>query len=400
MLKSHKIPKQPQHIHYCVLIPTYNNAYTLKDVLERVLAVTDQVLIVNDGATDQTPEILNEFSDRTTQYHLPTNRGKGNALKVGLKNAANLGYDFAITLDSDGQHFPEDIPAFIAEAEAHPTKNILLIGARNLNAKGMPRKNSFANKFSNFWYWAETGESLDDTQSGFRMYPLKVINNLSLYSTKFEFEVEVIVKANWHGVTVKNIPIQVFYHPTERVSHYRPFKDFVRISLMNTYLFSVAVLYIKPRDFYRKFKDKGWKRFLREDILRSHDSALKKSLSIAVGTFIGASPFWGFHTILAIGVAALFKLNKVISYAFSNISFPIFIPFLVYGSLKIGGAVLGSETRFSFSEITWDFDFMLYFKQYVVGSFILALLLGLLFGLISYVSLLLYRNFKAQVKHG
>ncbi|MCK0130973.1 DUF2062 domain-containing protein [Flavobacteriaceae bacterium F08102] len=400
MLESPKIQAKKKAIHYCVLIPTYNNANTLSDVLDRVLSQTEEVLVVNDGSTDQTANILEEYHSRTIQIHLSKNIGKGHALRIGLKRAYELGFDFAITLDSDGQHFPEDIPRFIEEAAAFPTTELLLIGARNLNAKGMPRKNSFANKFSNFWYWAETGESLEDTQSGFRMYPLKAINKLSLFSAKFEFEVEVIVKATWHGVTVKNIPIQVFYHPTERVSHYRPFKDFVRISLMNTYLFSMAVFYIKPRDFYRRFKDKGWKRFLREDVLRSHDSPLKKSLSIAVGTFVGASPFWGFHTILAIGVAAVFKLNKVISYAFSNISFPIFVPFLVYGSLQIGGAVLGSETRFSFSQITSDFDFMLYFKQYVIGSFILALMLGLLFGLISYVSLLLYSNFKAQGNHG
>ncbi len=279
------------------------------------------------------------------------------------------------------------------------SEELLLVGARNLYAEGMPAKNSFANKISNFWYWAETGFNLQDTQSGFRLYPVMEINRIKFLGTKFEFEVEVLVKSSWHGVLVKNIPIRVLYDPDERVSHYRPFMDFVRISAMNTWLFAIAIFYIKPRDFYRRFKQKGFKRFFQEDLLGSTDSNLKKSLSIALGTFIGISPFWGFHTILAILLAAVFKLNKVISFAFSNVSFPIFIPFILYGSLKFGGFIMG-RTSLEFDQIDKNFKIGVYLMQYIVGSFALAIVMAVLFGLLGFIYLQMFSKKKKLVDHG
>jgi len=393
------ISQNIEAINYCVLIPTYNNHKTLKRVIDGVLKYTKHVIIVNDGSTDSSKTILSNYTD-LEQIHLEQNKGKGNALRLGLKKAESLGFEYAISIDSDGQHYADDIPLFIDELMSATNKNMLLIGARNLNAKGMPKKNSFANKFSNFWYWAETGHQLQDTQSGFRLYPVKEVNKIKFLSTKFEFEVEVMVKASWRGVFVKNIPIRVLYDPLERVSHYRPFKDFVRISAINTWLLTIAIVYIKPRDFYRKFKQKGFKRFFKEDVLGSNDSTLKKSLSIALGTFIGISPFWGFHSILSIIAAAFLKLNKTISFTFSNVSFPIFIPLIIYGSLKMGGLVLNNKLTFKFERINSDFDVKAHLIQYVVGSFVLATLLAVLFGLIGFIILSVARKSKTQVKHG
>ena len=174
-----------------------------------------------------------------------------------LKKATTLGYDYAITIDSDGQHFPEYIQIFVETLEQAENKNLLLIGARNMKQKGVPGKSSFGNKFSNFWFWFETGIKLTDTQSGFRLYPLKALEKLKFYTKKFEFEIEVIVKSAWNDVEVKNIPIKVLYDETERVSHFRPFKDFTRISILNTSLIFILVFYIKPKNLYRKLKKKG-----------------------------------------------------------------------------------------------------------------------------------------------
>ena len=397
MQNTQEITQKIDNLNCCILIPTYNNHATLDRVIQGVLFYTKHIIIVNDGSTDNTAHILTKYP-RLTQIQLDKNKGKGNALRLGLQKAEALGFEFAISIDSDGQHYPDDIPLFIDALETSLNKRLLVIGARNLNAKGMPRKNSFANKFSNFWYWAETGFTLQDTQSGFRLYPVKEINKIKFLSTKFEFEVEVIVKASWNGIEVKNIPIRVLYDPDERVSHYRPFMDFVRISAMNTWLFIVAIVYIKPRDFYRRFKQKGFKKFLKEDLLGSTDSNLKKSMSIALGTFIGISPFWGLHSILSIVMASVFKLNKIISFAFSNVSFPIFIPFILYGSLKIGGFILG-RTSLDFNQIDENFKIGTYLIQYVVGSFALAIIIALLFGIIGYISLQIFSK-KKEGYHG
>jgi glycosyltransferase involved in cell wall biosynthesis len=369
--------------HFCVIVPTYNNHKTLKRVLDSVLEFTQNVIIVNDGSTDGTGEILKEYA-YLTQIHHTKNLGKGMALRNGFKKAIELSFEYAITIDSDGQHFPSDIPNFIAEIQQQP--NSLLIGSRNMAQENVPKKSSFGNKFSNFWFKFETGIKLSDTQSGFRLYPLKLIPKL-FYTNKFEFEIEVIVRSAWKGVVVKNIPIQILYDPAERVSHFRPFKDFTRISILNTVLVINAILYIKPRDFFRKAKKKGFKKFFLEDILESNDSNFKKAAAIALGIFIGMSPFWGLQTVLLLFFATILRLNKVIAYLSSNVSFPPFIPFIIYGSLKMGSYFVSNESTLVLdSSLTLD-DIQKNATQYIVGSLILASVSAITVGLLSYLLL-------------
>ncbi len=383
--KSLNISQQLSDLKCCILIPTYNNEKTLKRVIDGVLVYTKNVLIINDGATDATPVLLKNYPF-LEQIHFLKNKGKGSALRAGFKAAEKLGYHYAITIDSDGQHYPDDISAFLEALEEEKGKETLLIGARNMTQEGVPKGNSFGNKFSNFWYWFETGIQLQDTQSGYRLYPLKNINKEAYCTTRFEFEIEVIVKAAWNGVKVKNIPIKVLYDETERVSHFRPLIDFARISVLNTWLVLVALFYIKPRDFIRAFKKKGLKRFFFENVLQSNDSNLKKALSIALGIFIGIAPFWGFQTIIVLFLAVLLKLNKAIAFAFSNISLPPLIPFIIYGSLKLGQLIVGGE-GILLQQIEEDFDLATHVLQYVVGSFILATTAALLFGGAGYLIL-------------
>lgn len=368
---------------FCVIVPTYNNHKTLKKVLDSILGYTSNIIIVNDGSNDDTGEILKSYS-QLTQIHHPQNLGKGRALRNGFRKAIEMKFEYAITIDSDGQHFASDIPNFIAEIQNEP--NSLLIGSRNMTQENVPKKSSFGNKFSNFWFKFETGIKLDDTQSGFRLYPLQLIPK-QFYTNKFEFEIEVIVRSAWKGIPVKNIPIQILYDPAERVSHFRPFRDFTRISILNTVLVTNALLYIKPRDFFRRAKKKGFKKFFLEDILESKDSNFKKSAAIALGVFIGISPFWGFQTVLLFTFAALFRLNKIIAYLSSNVSFPPFIPFVIYGSLKMGSYFVSSDVPLILdSSVTLD-DIQKNATQYIVGSLILASVSALLFGLLSYLLL-------------
>ncbi|MBL4745637.1 MAG: DUF2062 domain-containing protein [Flavobacteriaceae bacterium] len=353
----------------CVIIPTYNNFKTLRRVIDGVLSYTSSIIIVNDGATDSTSEILEEYA-QLTQLSYAQNKGKGYALKLGFKKALSLGYEYAITIDSDGQHYPDDLVVFIEEIEKHP--NSLLVGARNMDQDSVPKGSSFGHKFSNFWYWAETGVKLTDTQSGYRLYPISLMENIPFYTNKFEFEIENIVKASWRGVRVANVPVKVLYDPLERVSHFRPYKDFARITLLNIYLLIIAFFYIKPRDLFRTLKKKGFKKFFVENIIKNEDSPLKKSSAIALGVFIGIAPFWGFQGVLAILLATIFKLNKTISFAFSNISIPPVIPVIIFASFKIGDVLLGSNTEFNTEDLLANLKILTNVKEYVLGSFVLA----------------------------
>lgn len=370
----------------CVIIPTYNNCKTLKNVIGGVLVYTENVIVINDGSTDSTSEILANFP-QIQQLHFQKNKGKGHALRQGFHFARNLGYHFAITIDSDGQHFPEDIPVFIEALENAPNKDVLFIGSRNMMQLGVPKKSSFGNKFSNFWFWVETGIRLQDTQSGFRLYPLFAMKNLRFHTRKFEFEIEAIVKSAWSGIEVKNIPIQVHYELENRVSHFRPLKDFTRISILNTWLVLLTFVYIKPRNLLRKLKKKGFKRFFMEDLLGSEDSTEKKALSIALGVFVGLSPLWGFHTVVVIFLALIFNLNKVIAFAFSNVSLPPFIPLILYFSLKLGSWILGEHFVLAVHEIDPSLELVKYLKSYLVGSFVFSVTSAFLCGLIGYLFL-------------
>ena len=385
---NQKLPSDKlKTLKWCAIIPTYNNCKTLQHTIEGVLAHTIYVIVVNDGSIDATSEILKRFP-QIEQIHIPQNKGKGNALREGFKQAVGLGFEYAITIDSDGQHFPSDIPKFIGALERNENKKVLFIGARNMEKEGVPKKSSFGNKFSNFWFWVETGLRLRDTQSGFRLYPVLAMKDLKLRTNKFEFEIEAIVKAAWSGIEVKNIPIKVHYELVDRISHFRPFKDFSRISVLNTWLVFLTFFYIKPRDLLRKLKKKGWKKFIKEDFLGHGDSVEKKSMSVALGVFIGLSPFWGFHTVSVISLAFLFKLNKVIAFAFSNVSFPPFIPFIVFASLKLGSWILGTPFVLVFDEIDPSLELAKYLKSYIVGSLALSVIGAIVFGFASYTILM------------
>ncbi|MEJ1237666.1 glycosyltransferase family 2 protein [Chryseolinea sp. T2] len=238
----------------CVLIPTYNNAQTLERVINDVLSYTDQVIVVNDGSTDSTPRILEGYP-AIKKVSYPNNRGKGYALRTGFAFALSEGFDHAITMDSDGQHYAADLisllKAFVEIPEA------IIVGARNMDQSTVPGKSSFGNKFSNFWFWVNTGITMQDTQSGYRLYPIRRMRNINFVTKKFEFEIEVLVRSSWNGIPVINVPVKVFYpEKGKRITHFRPFKDFTRISVLNTVLVTIALLFIKPRDIWRSLKKK------------------------------------------------------------------------------------------------------------------------------------------------
>jgi glycosyltransferase involved in cell wall biosynthesis len=238
----------------CVLVPTFNNSTTIGEVIKKLQLYTDDIVVVNDGSTDKTSEILGSFHElQIVSYE--KNQGKGFALRTGFEYARSKGYEYAITIDSDGQHYPEDLTQFLNALENHP--NAIIIGARNMEQASVPGKSSFGNKFSNFWFWVETGITRNDTQSGYRLYPISSLKNLKLITKKFEFEIEVIVKAAWAGIEVIEVAVKVYYpEKAKRISHFRPWRDFTRISILNTVLVTIAFLYIKPRDFIRGIKKK------------------------------------------------------------------------------------------------------------------------------------------------
>ena len=375
-------PERLRRLSCAVIIPTYNNAGTLGSVIDGVKRYCSDIYVINDGSTDGTAEVLAATAGiKTIAY--ARNRGKGYALRTGLRAAAEEGFRYALTIDSDGQHYPDDIPLFAERIEQRP--DTLLIGARNLTAENMPGKNSFANRFSNFWYKVETGRTLADTQSGFRLYPLRRLGSLRTFCRRYEFEVEIIVRASWRGIGVENIPIRVYYAPDgKRVSHFRPLRDFTRISILNTVLVLEALLSYYPWRFFRSLTRENIRCFFRAHITRSRESNVRLAAAMGWGIFCGIIPLWGYQMIFA-GVSAHFmRLNKVVAIVFSNISIPPMIPLILYASYWIGGRMLGLPVALALEEVSFQ-RMAESLVQYLAGSCCLAVLCGVATGAIGWL---------------
>lgn len=375
-------------IQGCVIIPTYNNEKTLRRVLLEVISIVSKecIIIVNDGSTDSTNEILKEFENQILILNNELNKGKGYSLRKGFKKAIELGFQNALTIDSDGQHYPEDIQLLIEKS--FENKGAVIMGSRNMQQDGIPQKSSFGNKFSNFWFKMETWITLPDTQTGFRIYPLDPLKKMYLFTNKFELEIEVIVRLAWKKVKFIPVLIRVKYDPDERVSHFRPGKDFFRISVLNSILVTIALIYYYPK----KLLSIDTLKRIKHEAIKSEETNYKKALSIGFGFFMGIIPLWGFQLLIGIPLALLFRMNKVLFIASANISIPPIIPFIIYFSLLTGQLFVHGD--FEHSQLL-DFSSDVVQKniqQYFIGATVLAIIAFLVSFVFSYLFLSLVRK--------
>jgi glycosyltransferase involved in cell wall biosynthesis len=381
-----------KQLNACVLIPTYNNSTTLPAVINDVAQYTGEIIVVNDGSTDDTATILQSFPFLQVLHH-PVNKGKGLALRNGFNYAYKKGYHYAISIDSDGQHFAKDLFKFLDKAAEVP--DAIIIGARNMEQASVPGKSSFGHKFSNFWFKVETGIPAPDTQSGYRLYPLQLLNDIHFFTRKFEFEIEVLVRSAWKGIKIESVPVTVYYAPKElRVSHFRPFRDFTRISILNTVLVIITFFYILPRNFFRRLLDKKKRQqLLNEHFFNPNHSDELKAISIAVGVFMGIVPIWGFQLITAIFLSFVLKLNKALVIIAANISIPPMIPFIIFLSYKMGAFWMGEKAvNILFSNNISLKAIRDNLQQYVYGSITLAITAAAFFGLTSYLLLKIFKR--------
>jgi uncharacterized protein (DUF2062 family) len=268
----------------------------------------------------------------------------------------------------------------------------LIVGARNMKQLDVPGKSSFGNRFSNFWYRLETGIKLGDTQSGFRLYPVQRLKDVHFFTDRFEFEIEVLVRAAWQGYRIRSVPVKVYYAPEEsRVSHFRPFRDFARISLLNATLVIIAFLWIMPRNMFRHFNWAKFKRLIRLQFVSRSRSSLNIGLSAGFGVFISITPIWGFQLLVGLVLAHFLKLSKGIVFVSANLSIPPMIPLILYISFITGGLFVENPMTVSLDIINRDFvKYCLY--QYVIGSLVFAVAAGILTALLIWATVKIKRK--------
>ncbi|MDI6742360.1 MAG: glycosyltransferase family 2 protein [Smithella sp.] len=212
---------------FAFVIPVYNHAGTVARVVKDALKLGYPVFVVDDGSTDNTYDQIKDIAGIQILRH-PQNQGKGAAILTGFAAAAKVA-DWAITMDADSQHYPEDARKLInAIQKIRP----IVVGARSgMTGEHVPWTSSFGRKFSNFWVRTSGGPAVSDSQSGFRIYPLPETLNLKTKARRFQFEVEILVQAERKGIPVVEAPVRVRYNPEGgRISHFRPFVDFLRNS--------------------------------------------------------------------------------------------------------------------------------------------------------------------------
>ncbi|MDR1673593.1 MAG: glycosyltransferase family 2 protein [Bacteroidales bacterium] len=237
----------------CVIIPAYNNCASLAATVDATLEYASRVIVVNDGSTDGTAELLSAYETRVDVISYPVNKGKGYALSKGFDRAETLGFSHAVTMDADGQHSAADLPLFAEVAARHP--DAMIIGSRLLKQENKPKKNIFANRFSNFWFTVMAGRRLPDTQTGFRLYPLAAMSGMRPFTSRYEAELELMVRISWRNIPQIPVPVTVRY-TLQRVTHFRPFTDFMRISLLNACMVIAAIFYGYPSKAWMKLKMK------------------------------------------------------------------------------------------------------------------------------------------------
>jgi len=210
----------------CVIIPVYNSPY-IDEVIADVLEYDYQLIVVDDGSDTK----VSVPKDVILIAHLK-NMGKGEAILSGAKKAKELEYEYFVTMDADKQHLASEIHKLI---DAYK-ENSIVIGNRDFEDENVPDSSKFGRKFSNFWVKLETFKTLGDTQSGFRIYPINILD-LNIKNRRFDFEIEVLALHSYRGGEIIDVETDCYYPPSdERVTHFDKVKDNIRLSLIHTKL--------------------------------------------------------------------------------------------------------------------------------------------------------------------
>ena len=218
-----------KHSDIVVIVPTYNNPESIQSVADDVLAHGYRLVIVDDGSTPKVSSFIKTHERQEILCH-EQNRGKGMAIITGAKRAHELGCEYFVSLDGDGQHLASQIEPLLQACDG---KDQIIIGARNFNIKDVPNGSKFGRWFSNMWACWDTGTVIEDSLSGFRLYPTSILD-LAIKTQRFDWEMEVLVKHAWKGRVIKEQIIECYYpKPEERVSHFKKFWDTAAIVMVH-----------------------------------------------------------------------------------------------------------------------------------------------------------------------
>jgi len=220
---------------FCAIIPAYNAESSIAEVIDRTKEHVSRVIVVNDGSTDRTEEVAR--NRKAEVLSIPSNRGKGHALRQGFQLALSNGCRAVVTLDADGQHDPTDIPKFFT---AHQEDSrAILIGSRMAQVDRFPRQRYYSNRTAAYFISKALGQYLEDTQCGFRLYPAETLRSIPLATSHFQTETEVLLRASRRGIPLSSVPVKnIYLNGSAPPSHFRPVIDtfYICMVVLQSYL--------------------------------------------------------------------------------------------------------------------------------------------------------------------
>lgn len=397
------VHSNPDH-RSVVIAPTYNNEGTVRSIVDRILEHWPKLIIVNDGSSDETKAILAELAitysrDALVIIHHPENRGKAKALLTGFARARSLDYTHAVTIDTDGQLDPEQIPELIERSQASP--HAMIIGARDDQAEDYPPRSRLGRRLTGLAIRLETGHRVEDNQCGFRVYPLELLDVVSCRMGRYSFETEIVTRALWAGYDVVSVPVRCrYFSGAERISHYRIVRDnlegtFIHLFLLLRALFPIRAA--RPGDslphreaFSDRQKIPIWKRLVQwlspvelwRQLRRDKVARSTVAFGVGCGVFIANLPCYGLHTVLSLYVARRMHIHPVAVVLGSQIAIPPLSPLLIMAGITVGFITLHGRLP-----ISSDFDlqqirildlFTRVLLEWTVGGVIVGLFLAIM----------------------
>jgi len=384
-------------IEILIVIPVYNHASTLRDVVVGAMKVHDRVLVVDDGSTDGGADVLHGLPVAVVRHE--TNLGKGAAILTAAEEARTRGVTHMVTLDADGQHDPAEIQRFLRLIPAHP--NAVLVGKRDFAEADAPAGRRFGRAFSNFWFRVQTGHAVGDSQSGFRAYPVEVLTYLTFREKGYAFENEVLVRAAWAGVEIRDVDISGIYPPGDRhVSHFHLFWDNARLSRLNAVLTMRSMLPWPHPRVPSTAREDGTGitplhpiRSLRI-LLRGDASPGRLSAAGALGVFLGALPLIGFHTVTILFSAGFLRLNRVAAVAASQLCMPPLVPALC---IEAGYFMRHGRFLTEISLETLGYQGLERLYEWAIGSLVVGPALSVVTAAVTYgLAMLITRKTRAR----
>jgi glycosyltransferase involved in cell wall biosynthesis len=372
-----------------VVIPVYNHADSIYDVVSRCLKYYPDVLVVDDGSQEDVEAALADLEVTVIRHE--HNLGKGRAILTAARYAEEHHKTHIITIDADGQHYPEQIPDFIATANDHP--EAILLGVRDFNSSDAPFSSRFGRAFGNFWVRLQTGIKIKDIQSGYRMYPVFVLNNLKYLFHTYAFEDEVVVRALWAGVPVQELAVKAYYPTREkRISHFCKLRDNLRLTILNTYLTFRSLIpwpHLQIQYESGDFLTISHPMKILKELLGNRNHPFRLATAGSLGVFLGALPLIFCHTVVIIYVASFFRLNKILAVATSQICMPPVVPALC---IEVGyyirfGKFLTLENASSLSDASFrELGYMglQLLAEWFLGALVVGPLLAIVIGIIIF----------------